>query len=130
MLCEGTPSSQTQGNSHILNPAKTYLSLQTVPPSLGSVGGRHPHLSLSFITALTTTQETTNLVFLSSPGPRGFSLWAPDPTLCLSPENIFILIINYLETMDSTVSPRKASLLFYVGEFLEAKFLLHELLRK
>lgn len=64
--------------------------------------------------------ETTNLVFLSSPRPRSFSLWAPDPTLCLSPENILILI-NYLETMDSTASPRKANLLFYVREFLEAE---------
>lgn len=75
--------------------------------------------------------ETTNLVFLSSPRPRSFSLWAPDPTLCLSPENILILIINYLETMDSTASPRKANLLFYVREFLEAEdSCAHELLRK
>lgn len=70
-------------------------------------------------------------MFLSSPEPRGFSLWAPDPTLCLSPENIPILIISYSVTMDSTVSPRKASLLFYVKEFLEAEdSCAHELLRK
>lgn len=93
--------------------SKTYLLLQTVLAVPGQCwGDRHPHLSLSFITALTTTQKPFIWCFFPLLGLQ-FSLFGPPAlTLCLSPANIPILIINSsAETVDSTVSPKKANLL-------------------